>query len=105
VRTIVTNSHTPTTPYPDADIHTTGTTPGLQSTTHSGTAPIEETRRRLEETLDAIEEKLDVKKRTNEITDRVQASYAERPVPWIVGATAIAVGVVGLIAWAIFSDD
>jgi histidine ammonia-lyase len=105
VRTIVTNSHTPTNSYPDADIHTSTNVPGLGSHSDSTHAPIEATRRQLEETLDAIEEKLDVKKRTSEITHRVQSSYAERPVPWIVGATAVAVGVVGLIAWAIFSDD
>lgn len=68
-------------------------------------ASVEETRRKLEETLDAIEEKLDVKKRASEVGDRVQRSYAENPVPWIIGATAVAVGVIGLVAWAIFSDD
>jgi hypothetical protein len=68
-------------------------------------ASVEETRRKLEETLDAIEEKLDVKKRASEVGDRVQRSYAENPVPWIIGATAVAVGIIGLVAWAIFSDD
>lgn len=68
-------------------------------------ASVEETRRKLEQTLDAIEEKLDVKKQASEVADRVQKSYAENPVPWIIGATAIAIGVVGLVAWAIFSDD
>lgn len=69
------------------------------------TDSVEATRLKLEQTLDAIEEKFDVKKRADEITERVQRSYDENPVPWIIGATAVAVGVVGLIAWAIFSDD
>lgn len=66
---------------------------------------VEATRAKLEQTLDAIEEKFDVKKRADEVADRVQRSYEENPVPWIIGATAVAVGIVGLIAWAIFSDD
>ena len=89
------------------------TTPSTPYSTPSSAAPlgsdssasVEATRRKLEETLDAIEEKLDVKKRANEVGDRVQRSYAENPVPWIIGATAVAVGVIGLVAWAIFSDD
>lgn len=63
------------------------------------------TRARLEQTLDAIDEKLDVKKQAGELTERVKSSYQENPVPWIIGATAAAVVVVGLVAWAIFSDD
>lgn len=79
-------------------------TTGPSGADHSS-ASVEETRRKLEETLDAIEEKLDVKKRASEVGDRVQRSYAENPVPWIIGATAVAIGVIGLVAWAIFSDD
>lgn len=63
------------------------------------------TRARLEQTLDAIDEKLDVKKQAGELTERVKSSYQANPVPWIIGATAAAVVVVGLVAWAIFSDD
>jgi len=63
------------------------------------------TRARLEQTLDAIDEKLDVKKQAGELSDRVKNSYQSNPVPWIIGATAATVVVVGLIAWAIFSDD
>ena len=59
----------------------------------------------LEETLDAIEDKLNVPKRANEIADRAKASYEANPIPWIVGATAVAIGVAGIIAWAILSDD
>lgn len=68
-------------------------------------ASVEETRRKLEQTLDAIEEKLDVKKQASQVADRVQRSYEENPVPWIIGATAVAIGVIGLVAWAILSDD
>jgi len=66
---------------------------------------VDAVRARLEQTLDAIDEKLDVKKQASELTDRVKSSYEENPVPWIIGATAAAVVVVGLVAWAIFSDD
>ena len=63
------------------------------------------TRAQLEQTLDAIDDKFDVKKRSTEAAKRAQTSYEANPVPWIVGATAAAVVVVGLVAWAIFSDD
>ncbi|WAB82406.1 DUF3618 domain-containing protein [Microcella daejeonensis] len=69
------------------------------------TDSVEATRAQLEHTLDAIEDRLDVKKRSEELYAKAQRSYDENPVPWIVGATAVAVGLVGLIAWAIFSDD
>ena len=59
----------------------------------------------LEETLDAIEDKLNVPKRANELAERAKSSYEANPIPWIVGATAIAIGVAGIIAWAILSDD
>jgi hypothetical protein len=66
---------------------------------------VEAARAKLEQTLDAIDEKLDVKKQAGELTERVKTSYQSNPVPWIIGATAAAVVVVGLVAWAIFSDD
>jgi hypothetical protein len=62
------------------------------------------TRARLEHTLDAIDDKLDVKKRATELGGRVAASYESNPVPWIIGATSAAVVIIGLVAWAIFSD-
>ncbi|WP_439564831.1 DUF3618 domain-containing protein [Microcella sp.] len=68
-------------------------------------SPVAATRARLEQTLDAIDDKLDVKKQAGELTERVKSSYQANPVPWIIGATAAAVVVVGLVAWAIFSDD
>ncbi len=83
-----------------------GTDPSPLDTAKAAvTDSVEATRLKLEQTLDAIEEKFDVKKRADEVADRVQRSYDENPVPWIIGVTAVAVGVVGLIAWAIFSDD
>jgi hypothetical protein len=63
------------------------------------------TRAELEATLDAIEERLDVPKRFGELTDRAKASYETNPIPWIVGATAVAIAVAGIVAWAILSDD
>ncbi len=66
---------------------------------------IKTTRAALENTLDAIEDKLDVKKQTSALVERTKASYESNPVPYIVGATAAAIVVVGLVAWAIFSGD
>jgi hypothetical protein len=59
----------------------------------------------LEETLDAIEDKFNVSKQVGEVTERAKKSYEANPVPWIVGATAVAIAVAGLVAWAILSDD
>jgi hypothetical protein len=59
----------------------------------------------LESTLDAIEDKLNVPKRFGEVTEKAKASYEKNPVPWIIGATAAAIVVVGVVAWAIFSSD
>ncbi len=69
------------------------------------TNSVESARAKLEQTLDAIDDRLDVKKQAGELTERVKSSYQSNPVPWIIGATAAAVVVVGLVAWAIFSDD
>lgn len=66
---------------------------------------VESARAKLEQTLDAIDDRLDVKKQAGELTERVKSSYQSNPVPWIIGATAAAVVVVGLVAWAVFSDD
>ncbi|GAA1699692.1 hypothetical protein GCM10009792_19660 [Microcella alkalica] len=98
---------TPTTPYTaPASTAPVGFDPtALENAKTVVTDSVEATRLKLEQTLDAIEDKFDVKKRTDEVAERVQRSYEENPVPWIIGATAVAVGVIGLVAWAIFSDD
>jgi len=59
----------------------------------------------LESTLDAIEDKLNVPKRVNELAGKAKSSYDQNPLPWIIGAVAAAVAVVGVVAWAILSDD
>jgi Protein of unknown function (DUF3618) len=66
---------------------------------------ISATRAQLESTLDAIEDKLNVPKQVSMLAQRTQASYRANPLPWIVGATAAAIVVAGLVAWAILSDD
>jgi hypothetical protein len=66
---------------------------------------ISATRAKLEGTLDAIEDKLNVKKQTSALVERTKTSYEANPIPWIVGATAAAIVVAGLVAWAILSDD
>ena len=63
------------------------------------------TRANLENTLDAIEDKFNVPKRASELSHRARASYESNPTPWIVGATGVAIAVLGVIAWAIFSGD
>ena len=63
------------------------------------------TRANLENTLDAIEDKFNVPKRASELTQRARVSYESNPTPWIVGATGVAIAVLGIIAWAIFSGD
>jgi len=62
-------------------------------------------RAHLESTLDAIEDKLNVKRQASRYAEKAKNAYSENPVPWIVGATAVAISVVGIVAWAIFSDD
>ncbi len=62
-------------------------------------------RAELQGTLDAIEDKLNVPKRVNELTTRARLSYDINPLPWIIGAAVAAVAVVGIIAWAVLSDD
>ena len=66
---------------------------------------VENARADLEATLDAIEDKLNVPKRFGELTDKAKSSYEKNPVPWIIGATAAAIVVVGVVAWAILSGD
>jgi hypothetical protein len=63
------------------------------------------TRANLESTLDAIEDKFNVPKRVSELSKRAQASWENNPTPWIVGATGVAIAVLGIVAWAIFSGD
>ena len=66
---------------------------------------IRSTRAKLDSTLDAIEDKLNVPKQASALVERTKASYESNPIPWIVGATAAAIVVAGLVAWAIFSPD
>jgi ElaB/YqjD/DUF883 family membrane-anchored ribosome-binding protein len=56
-------------------------------------------------TLDALEDRLNVPKRVNELKQQAVAAYEKNPIPWIIGGVAAAVIAVGLVAWAIFSDD
>ena len=66
---------------------------------------VETARADLEATLDAIEDKLNVQKRFGELTDQAKASYDKNPLPWIIGGVAAAVAVVGVVAWALLSND
>jgi len=90
-------------------------------------ARINATRAELDSTLASIEDKLDVKKHLTRLSEegqatyvrysekgkamftqyreKAEASYRDKPVPWIVGATAVGIVLLGTVAWAIFSDD
>lgn len=68
-------------------------------------AEASQARAALAETLDAIEDKFDIPKQTKLFAERAKTSYRQNPVPWIIGATAASIVVVGVVAWAIFSDD
>ena len=68
-------------------------------------ARVTATRADLEETLDAIEDKLNVPKQLSRLGKKAEDSYEKNPVPWIAGASAVAVLVVSAVAWALFSDD
>ncbi len=63
------------------------------------------TRAKLEGTLDAIESKLNVPKQANLLVERAKSSYSANPLPWIIGATAAAIVVAGVVAWAVLSGD
>jgi hypothetical protein len=56
-------------------------------------------------TLDAIEDRLNVPKRVSKLGKQAAAAYEKNPGPWIIGGAAVAIIAVGLVAWAIFSDD
>jgi hypothetical protein len=66
---------------------------------------VAETRANLQGTLDAIEDKFNVPKRVGELTDRAKESYDKNPIPWVIGAVAVVGAVVGIVAWALSSDD
>ena len=69
------------------------------------TSRVDSARAELESTLDAIEDKLNVPKRFGELTEKAKSSYDKNPLPWIIGATAAAVLVAGVVAWALLSGD
>lgn len=70
----------------------------VNSATETARVQAVKARDQLAETLDALEDKLNVPK-------RVSASYRENRLPWLIGIGAAAAVVIGVIAWAAFSDD
>lgn len=67
---------------------------------------IRATRAKLDSTFEAIEDKFNEPKRqVSAFVERTKTSYESNPIPYIIGATAAAIVVAGLVAWAIFSDD
>lgn len=77
----------------------------IGSTTQEAKAQATRARNELAATLDAIEDKLNVPKRVGELAVVARGSYFRNPVPWMIGGAAAAAVVIGLVAWAIFSDD
>lgn len=68
-------------------------------------AAAQKARHELAAALDGIEDKFNVQKRASDLSSKAVASYKENPVPWIVGAAAVGVVAIGLVAWAIFGSD
>jgi hypothetical protein len=62
-------------------------------------------RAELSATLDQLEDKVNVPKRVGQLTRQAQSAYERNPLPFLIGGVAAAVTAVGLIAWAVFSDD
>ena len=62
-------------------------------------------RAELEATLDAIEDNLNVPKRVGELSKKARSSYESNPMPWIIGGMSTVAVAIGVIAWAIFSND
>jgi len=77
----------------------------VDSKTREAKLQAEKARDELAATLDAIEDKLNVPKRVGELTGKASASYQRNPIPWIIGGAVAAAVVIGVVAWAIFSDD
>lgn len=75
------------------------------STPTTAKVQAQKARDELASALDAIEDKFNVPKRAQELGKQAKASYERNPLPFIIGGVAVAVVAVGLIAWAIFSDD
>jgi hypothetical protein len=63
------------------------------------------TRARLESTLDSIEDRLNVPKRIGELSKWAKSSWEANSIPWIVGSVAAVGAVVGIVAWALSSND
>lgn len=73
--------------------------------TESIDSRVEQARIELAETLSAIEDKFNVPKRVERGVAIAKDSFERNPVPWYVGGGLVLAGVVGLVAWAIFSSD
>jgi len=81
------------------------TTAAQSGSTSAAKSQAAKARDELAATLDAIEDKLNVPKRAADLGKQAAAAYEKNPLPFIIGGVAVAVVAVGLVAWAIFSDD
>ncbi len=65
----------------------------------------DELRAELEATLNEIDNRLNPRVKGAELGRRVRSGYERNPVPYLIGAALATAVVVGLVAWAIASDD
>jgi hypothetical protein len=77
----------------------------MDSKAQAAKAQAQKARDQLASTLDAIDDKFNVPKRVTDLGEKAATAYRQNPVPWIIGGAAVAVIAIGLVAWAIFSDD
>ena len=77
----------------------------MDSKAQAAKAQAQKARDQLASTLDAIDDKFNVPKRVADLGEKAATAYRQNPVPWIIGGAAVAVIAIGLVAWAIFSDD
>ena len=73
--------------------------------TESIDSRVEQARTELAGTLSASEDKFNVPKRVGRGVELAKDSFVRNPVPWYIGGAVVVAGVVGLVAWAIFSSD
>ncbi|MBI5161550.1 MAG: DUF3618 domain-containing protein [Micrococcales bacterium] len=60
-------------------------------------------RQRLADTLDQIEDRVNIPKKVGTWSKQASDSYENNPVPFLVGAAAAALAVVGLVIWGVAS--
>jgi hypothetical protein len=68
-------------------------------------ADIAAKREQFNKSVGELEHKLDVDAQRKALSEKIAGSYQANPIPWWIGAGALAVVVVSTVAWAVFGDD